>query len=81
MFEPAPGKGFEIYTTKNDIKIGVLNLMGNVFMKKSNNVFEFSKKFISKYELKDYDLLVIDFHGEITSEKNAIAYFLTAMQL
>ncbi len=76
LFEPAPGKGFEIYTTKNDIKIGVLNLMGNVFMKKSNNVFEFSKKFISKYELKkDYDLLVIDFHGEITSEKNAIAYF------
>ena len=31
LFEPAPGKGFEIYTTKN-IKIGVLNLMGNVFM-------------------------------------------------
>ena len=34
LFEPAPGKGFQIYTTKKDIKIGVLNLMGNVFMKK-----------------------------------------------
>ena len=34
LFEPAPGKGFKIYKTKNDIKIGVLNLMGNVFMKK-----------------------------------------------
>ena len=46
LFEPAPGKGFEIYQTTNDIKIGVLNLMGNVFMKKCDNVFEASKKFL-----------------------------------
>ena len=46
LFEPAPGKGFEIFTIKNDLKIGVLNLMGNVFMKKCDDVFEFSKKFI-----------------------------------
>ena len=76
LFEPAPGKGFEIYTTKEDVKIGVLNLMGNVFMKKCEDVFETSKKFIDKYQLKkDYDLLVVDFHGEITSEKNAIGHF------
>ena len=33
LFEPALKKGFEIYKIKNDLKIGVLNLMGNVFMK------------------------------------------------
>ena len=43
LFEPAPGKGFNIYTTKEDIKIGVLNLMGNVFMKKCDDVFKFQK--------------------------------------
>ena len=76
LFEPAPGKGFEIYTTSKNIKIGVLNLMGNVFMKKCDDVFETSKKFIDKYKLKeDYDFLIVDFHGEITSEKNAIGYF------
>ena len=76
LFEPAPGKGFQIYKTKNDIKIGVLNLMGNVFMKKCEDVFETSKKFLEKYKLKeDYDFLIVDFHGEITSEKNAIGYF------
>ncbi len=75
LIEPAPGKGFEIYETKNNIKVGVLNLMGNVFMKKCDDVFEISKKFLEKYELKkDYDLLIIDFHGEITSEKNAIGH-------
>ena len=76
LFEPAPGKGFEIYTTTENIKIGVLNLMGNVFMKKCDDVFETSKKFIDKYKLKeDYDFLIVDFHGEITSEKNAIGHF------
>ena len=76
LFEPAPGKGFEIYESDKNIKIGVLNLMGNVFMKKCEDVFEASKKFIKKYELKkDYDLLIVDFHGEITSEKNAIGHF------
>ena len=76
LFEPAPGKGFEVFTTTENIKIGVLNLMGNVFMKKCEDVFEIAKKFIDEYKLKKYyDLLVVDFHGEITSEKNAIGYF------
>ena len=76
LFEPAPGKGFNIYTTKEDIKIGVLNLMGNVFMKKCDDVFTISEKFMKQFELKkDYDFLVVDFHGEITSEKNAIGHY------
>ena len=76
LFEPAPGTGFEIFSCNDDFKIGVLNLMGNVFMKKCDDVFETSKKFLDKYKLKeDYDFLVVDFHGEITSEKNAIGHF------
>ena len=76
LFEPAPGKGFNIYNTKEDIKIGVLNLMGNVFMKKCDDVFEVSEKFMKRFNLKkDYDFLVVDFHGEITSEKNAIGHY------
>jgi metallophosphoesterase (TIGR00282 family) len=76
LYEPAPGKGFNIYTAKNRTKIGVLNLMGNVFMKKCDDVFDVSEKFIKQFKLKDdYDLLIVDFHGEITSEKNAIGHF------
>ena len=75
LFEPAPGRGFEIYTTNENIKIGVLNLMGNVFMKKCEDVFETSKKFLEKYKLKkDFDFLIVDFHAEITSEKNALGH-------
>ena len=76
LFEPAPGKGFNIYKTKEDVRIGVLNLMGNVFMKKCDDVFRTSEKFMKQNKLKqDYDFLVVDFHGEITSEKNAIGHF------
>ena len=72
----SPGRGFGIYESKNGFKVAVLNLMGNVFMKKCDDVFEAATIFKNKYKLKeDYDFLVVDFHGEITSEKMAIGHF------
>ena len=77
LVSPSPGKGFGVYNSKNGFKIGVLNLMGNIFMKKCENVFDTLKKFISEKQLKkDYDFLVVDFHAEITSEKMAMGHFL-----
>jgi len=68
-----PGNGFFIYNSKKNLKVGVLNLMGNVFMKKCDDVFKIASEFISKKKIyKDYDFLIVDFHGEITSEKMAI---------
>ena len=48
LFEPSPGKGFGVFTAKNNMKVGVLNLMGNVFMKKSEDVFEDRRKIYEK---------------------------------
>ena len=45
-------------------------------MKKCEDVFETAEKFTKKYKLKeDYDFLVVDIHGEITSEKTAMGHF------
>ena len=75
LTSPSPGKGFEIFSSKNNFKIGVLNLMGNVFMKKCDDVFIKIEKFLNDYDLKkNYDFLVVDFHGEITSEKMAVGH-------
>ena len=64
------------YKTSENVKVGVLNLMGNVFMKKCDDVFEAAKLFLGKYKLKqDFDFLIVDFHGEITSEKMAMGHF------
>ena len=76
LVKPSPGKGFEIFNTKNNYKVGVLNLMGNIFMKKCDDVFIEANNFINKNILKEsYDFLIVDFHGEITSEKMAIGHF------
>ena len=76
LFKDSPGSGFEIYKSKNNFNVGVLNLMGNVYMKKCDDVFEVSKNFLKKNKLKEsYDFLIVDFHGEITSEKMAIGHF------
>ena len=76
LTEGSPSKGFGIFNVKNDKKIAVINLLGNVFMgKKSENVFETAKKFIKMVKLKkDADFIVVDMHGEITSEKMAMGY-------
>jgi len=76
LLSNSPGKGFDIYNSKKGFKIGVLNLMGNIFMKKCKDVFVEAKKFLEKNKLKDqYDFLIVDFHGEITSEKMAIGHY------
>ena len=73
--ETSPGKGFNIYTAKNKKKVAVINLMGNVYMKKCEDVFECATKFIQKVKLgKDVDFIIVDFHAEITSEKMAMGH-------
>ena len=75
--EGSPGKGFGIYfSKKHKYKIGVINLIGNVFMRKSDDAFKVASDLKNRIKLKkDVDFLIIDFHGEITSEKMAIGHF------
>ena len=77
LAEGSPGNGYGIYSTKDkNFKVGVINLMGNVFMRKTEDVFETAKKIKEKIILKkNVDFIVVDFHGEITSEKMAIGHF------
>ena len=77
LIDGSPGRGYGIFVSKNKkYKIGVINLMGNVFMRKTEDVFQEAQKIKKKMILKkDVDFLVVDFHGEITSEKMATGYF------
>ncbi len=77
LVKGSPGRGYEIYLSKDKkYKVGVINLMGNVFMRKTEDVFQKAKEIINKIKLKkNVDFLVVDFHGEITSEKMATGHF------
>ena len=75
--EGSPGNGYGIFETKNKkYKVAVINLMGNIYMRKSENVFTKAKEIKQKFTLKkNVDFAIVDFHGEITSEKMAIGHF------
>ena len=71
----SPGSGSGIFKKKGKNFV-VLNLMGNVFMKKCEDVFVEAKKFIESFKLGNdkADFIIVDMHGEITSEKMAMGY-------
>jgi len=73
----SPGNGFGIFLSKNKkYKVAVINLMGNVFMKKTEDLFSSAKNLQNKIKLKEQaDFIVVDLHGEITSEKMAMGHY------
>ena len=71
------GHGHVLFKTNNEKNILVINLMCNLFMKKSNNVFDSINLLLDRYELKrNCDAILIDLHGEVASEKQAFANFI-----
>ena len=50
--------------------------MGNVFMRKTDDVFKIAKDICKKIIFREnVDFSIVDFHGEITSEKMAIGHY------
>ena len=77
LIKGSPGMGSGIFKSKNNKKVAVINLMGNIFMKKCEDVFESAKQIVQKIKLKkDADFVAVDLHGEITSEKMAMGHYL-----
>lgn len=73
MDKSVPGKGYDIFTI-NDIKIGVINLMGRTYMPPVNCPF---RTFDEIYDIikSITPIIVVDFHAEATSEKIAFGYY------
>ena len=75
LVEGSPGSGIGVYNMDKK-KITVINMMGNVFMRKTEDLFKFAEGLKKKIILKkNTDFLIIDLHGEITSEKMALGHF------
>ncbi|MGM0501479.1 MAG: TIGR00282 family metallophosphoesterase [Bacillota bacterium] len=69
-----PGVGFKIINADN-FKLGVINLIGRVYLGNYDCPFRAADKIISKLENK-VDAIIIDFHAEATSEKVALGKYL-----
>lgn len=69
-----PGQGWECYQVNNET-LGVLNLSGKVFMPELDCPFRTVEEEIAKMRANT-PFIILDFHAEATSEKNAMGYFL-----
>jgi len=70
-----PGRGSGIYTAKNGVKIGVLNLIGRIFLGNFDCPFRIAIKEVAKIK-EETSLIIVDFHAEATSEKVAMGWYL-----
>jgi metallophosphoesterase (TIGR00282 family) len=70
----APGKG-SVICSKNNVKIGIINLSGRIFMTPLENPFAMVIPLVNKMR-EETPIVIVDFHAEATSEKVAMGWFL-----
>ncbi len=71
----APGRGYTLWVSADGLVVGVVNLIGRVFMYPLDCPFRKADEILS--EIKDKtNVVIVDFHAEATSEKVAMGYYL-----
>ena len=71
-----PGKGVGLFKARNGAEVLVINAMGRVFMADLDDPFRAMEKELEACGLKSSaDAILIDFHAEATSEKEAMGFF------
>ncbi len=72
-----PGDGVTVIE-KDDVLYAVINLLGQVYIEKeSSSPFEVLKKAVENLKRRyENPVIIVDFHAEATSEKQALAYYL-----
>ena len=76
MAEGLPGQGRTIVQNAAGLRLGVVNIMANLFMAENANAFAAADQIKANMKLgRDVDALVVDFHGEATSEKMAMGHY------
>lgn len=70
-----PGHGTCV-VERDGLRLGVLNLSGNVFMRAGHPAFPYADAAIDEFERAGVDHILVDMHAEATSEKVALGWHL-----
>jgi metallophosphoesterase (TIGR00282 family) len=70
-----PGRGLHVGETATGVRVGTINLEGQVFMKNLDSPFVVADQLLAELPA-DVHVVVVDFHAEATSEKQALAFYL-----
>ncbi|MEW6057254.1 MAG: TIGR00282 family metallophosphoesterase [Bdellovibrionota bacterium] len=76
---PVPGKGHAVLEGRGSerARLGVLNLMGRVHMDPLDDPFAVGDKWIEWFGSLDVNCILVDFHAEASSEKQAFAHYVS----
>ena len=70
-----PGEGWRVVRASNGVSVGVVNLIGRVFMKEADCPFRTVDTALAAIE-KQAKVVFVDFHAETTAEKVAMGWHL-----
>jgi metallophosphoesterase (TIGR00282 family) len=71
-----PGHGSFVYTIREGRRILVINVMARLFMDPLDDPFSAVESAVAAHPLGDVHAIIVDIHGEATSEKMAMGHFL-----
>lgn len=72
--DEVPGVGSRIFQINDKIQVGVINVLGNVFMNPVRQYLDIVRDEVKKMQYET-PVIFIDFHAEATAEKISFAYF------
>ena len=70
-YPDAPGAGHYVARTRSGVSVGVINIMGRVFMAPLDNPFRVIRREVEDMRAQS-KVIIVDFHAEATSEKLAM---------
>ena len=74
--EGTPGLGSYVASARNGVRVGVINVMGRIFMNPIDDPFRVVEREIGRVRDDGAAVIFVDFHAEATSEKIAFAWHL-----
>jgi 2',3'-cyclic-nucleotide 2'-phosphodiesterase len=74
--DEAPGRGWLVHRTEAGHEVAVVNAMGRVFMNQLDSPFTRLDELLDSAAEPLPPVRILDFHCEITSEKNAMGWYL-----
>jgi len=75
LSEFAAGRGIGVYKTSKGPTVGVVSLIGRLFMKPADCPYNAADRILPQLQ-QQADIIIVDFHAEATSEKIAMGYHL-----
>jgi metallophosphoesterase (TIGR00282 family) len=75
LSEFAAGRGIGVYKTHKGPTVGVVSLIGRLFMKPADCPYSAVDRILPQLQ-QQADIIIVDFHAEATSEKVAMGHYL-----